>query len=138
MPDACKKSDGAFLRYAPIVTIMELNEFIDVESAKERFMGNENLYKRFLFELPNRTLYEELKEVLAQENVQEAFETAHRMKGIIENLSLNLLGRKIYEMVEVLRGGSLPDENLKDALDYAYTHSIQEILNIKENNIHIF
>lgn len=117
---------------------MELNEFIDVESAKERFMGNENLYKRFLFELPERTLYQELKEVLAKENVQEAFEAAHKMKGIIENLSLNLLGRKIYEVVEVLRNGSLPDENLKGALDDAYTHSIQEILKIKESNIHIF
>ncbi len=117
---------------------MNVNEFIDLDSAKERFMSNENLYKRFLFELPERTLYEDLNRALDSKNVDEAFETAHRMKGIIENLSLNLLGQKICEVVEVLRKGELPDADLAAALDDAYRQSIHEIQNIKDNNLSIF
>ncbi len=115
-----------------------MSEFIDLDSAKERFMSNEGLYKRFLFELPERTLYEELGQALKEKNVKEAFETAHRMKGIIENLSLRLLDQKICDIVEVLRRDELPSQEMVTALDEAYRQSIDEIRNIKENNLPVF
>lgn len=101
-------------------------------------MENEDLYKRFLFEFPNRTLYQELEEAMEKGNAEEAFEVAHKMKGIVENLSLNLLGAKIKEVVEILRGGKLPDDQLKGELKEAFTQAIQDILYIKDNNIRIF
>ncbi len=117
---------------------MNIDTFIDLETAKERFMSNETLYKRFLFEFPERDLYDQLKENMAQGDVKQSFETAHRMKGIIENLSLNLLGRKIHETVELLRNGEFPDETLAGELEDAYRESVQKILEIKEKNMTLF
>jgi len=117
---------------------MDIEKFIDLFSAEERFMSNENLYKKFLFEFPNRTLYQDLKEQLAQNKVEESFDTAHRMKGIIENLSLNRLSEKVRAVVETLRVGEIPDEDLQEELDDAFQEAMDGIRYIKENNIRIF
>lgn len=117
---------------------MDNRELIDLDSAKERFMANEELYKRFLFEFPERTLYADLKQCLEEGNVNGAFEVAHRMKGVVENLSLNVFGKLTREVVEILREGTLPEQTVMDELDLAYEQSIQKIQELKEKNFPIF
>ncbi len=117
---------------------MDVKKFIDIESAKERFMENEDLYRHFLFEFSNRTLLDDLEKAYNKGDVSEAFEAAHRMKGVIENLSLYMLGKKIRDVVEVLRNENMPEENLMSELRNTYKQSIQEIEYIKDNNIKIF
>ncbi len=117
---------------------MDINNFIDIEGAKERFMENEALYKKFLLELPERSLYTELAAEIDKGNIEEAFQTAHRMKGIIENISLNQLGRKISEVVEILRDGKLPDQNILGELEDIYQQTMEQIHYIGENNITLF
>lgn len=117
---------------------MDNRELIDLDSAKERFMANEELYKRFLFEFPERTLYADLKQCLEEGNVDEAFEVAHRMKGVVENLSLNAFGKLTREVVEILREGKMPGQAVMDELDRAYGQSIRKIQELKEKDLPIF
>lgn len=117
---------------------MDINEFIELDSAKERFMENEELYKSFLFELPQRDLHAQLKAAVRSGDVEEAFQIAHKMKGIIQNLSLNLLGKEIEEKVEVLRRGENLDAEQMRQLDEAYQSSMENIAYIKENDLSLF
>ena len=64
---------------------MDINEFIELESAQERFMNNEDLYKKFLLQFPDRTLYPDLKKSLESEDISGSFEIAHSMKGVVLN-----------------------------------------------------
>lgn len=117
---------------------MEIKNFIELESARDRFMSNEQLFKRFLYELPDRELYGDLKAALNEKNVEEAFEVAHKMKGVVGSLSLIPLADIVCRIVEELRVEKLPDDGLVRELDDAYEQTIKNIAYIQENNITIF
>lgn len=82
---------------------------VDIESAKERFLGNEELYMRFLMKFPRSPDFEQLKEAMRREECEDAFKAAHAFKGVCGNLSIMQLYEKVCTIVEFLRHGSFDD-----------------------------
>lgn len=117
---------------------MNYEEYIDVSSAKERFMGNYSLFTRFLFDFPQRSLYGDLEQALAAADVKKAFEIAHTMKGIVGNLSLKRIAIPLYSIVETLRGGDMPDEASQAALREAYNGTLEAISELKTGGAALF
>lgn len=117
---------------------MSYLEELDIPSAKERFMSNESLYKKFLYKLPDNTLLEDLEKHLAENNVEEAFKDAHTMKGVVGNLSMYKVMNAVDTVTEKLRAKEMPSEDEMDALRTAYTSAIDAINDIKENDFTLF
>lgn len=80
---------------------------VDVESVLKRFGGNKALLKRFLMKFPDDNNYEKLKTATQVRNAGDAFEAAHTLKGICENLSLSELTNAVSEQTEYLRSGDV-------------------------------
>lgn len=117
---------------------MNYEEYIDISSAKERFMGNYSLFTRFLFDFPQRSLYSDLEQALASGNTAKSFEVAHTMKGIVGNLSLKRISIPLHSVVETLRGGAMPDEAAQAALNEAYIETLEAISQLKTDGTKLF
>ncbi|MCI8875689.1 MAG: Hpt domain-containing protein [Lachnospiraceae bacterium] len=86
---------------------------VNVDSALDRFMGNEKLLMRFLLKFSNDTNYERLKTAMEKEDYKEAFEGAHALKGLSGNLSLDALYEAAGKVTEGLR-----HENYEEAKEW--------------------
>lgn len=117
---------------------MQASRYVGIESAKERFMGNNALFVRFLYDFPNRSLFGDLKDQLAAGDVKTAFATAHAMKGIAANLSLILIEGPLHDVVEALRAGNLPSDAEREALEAAYDETIAFINEAKASSTEFF
>lgn len=113
-------------------------EKIDIPSAKERFMNNEGLYKRFLYKFPESTLMAELEGFLAAGNVEEAFKAAHTIKGMVGNLSLYGLMHLASDMTEILRAGNLPKAEDVEKLRNEYEETLAAVNELKETDAPLF
>jgi len=113
-------------------------DVIEVESAKERFMGNNALFLKFLYEFPNRSLFGDLDNAIKAGDANTAFEVAHTMKGIAANLSLKAIAQPLHEVVEVLRKRELPSDEQWEALSQAYQRTVEDIARIKEEGVTFF
>lgn len=83
------------------------NAGIDVNAGVERFMGNEELYEKFLRRFAEDASYQELVAAIASGDCQAAFTAAHTLKGVSGNLSLKKLEAVVAVQVEHLRAGDL-------------------------------
>ena len=117
---------------------MDYLEEVDIPSAKERFMGNEALYKKFLFRLPENTLMAELEQHLAENNLEDAFKDAHTMKGMFGNLSLNKLMNASSKLTETLRAKQFPEESELEELRNAYKAALNAVNEIIKQDIKLF
>lgn len=117
---------------------MAYETMIDVETAKERFMGNYALFSKFLYQFPERSLFSDLEKQIQEKNAADAFETAHAMKGIIGNLSLKKLEPSLFSVVEVLRKGELPSEEQWKALTRDYKDTVACIEEIQKDGTPLF
>lgn len=117
---------------------MELSKDIDVVGAKERFMNNEALFKKFLMRFPTETTYPDLQEALKKKDTDNGFKLAHTLKGVAGNLSLISINNVLNPMVERLRKGEMPDEENIQALDVAYQHIVEVIKRMEEEDIPLF
>lgn len=77
----------------------------DYQAIIERFMGDETLYLKFLNMLPQDTNLRKLGDSLRAENLSDAFEAAHTLKGVAGNLALTPLYQAVSAIVEPLRAG---------------------------------
>lgn len=114
------------------------NDVIDIQSAKERFMGNEALYKKFLFRFPDSTVMTELEQHLAENNIEDAFRDAHTMKGMVGNLSLYKLMNSASKVTESLRQGNRPEEEELEDLRETYRAAVNTVKAIMENDEALF
>lgn len=80
---------------------------INVESALERFMGNEVLFERFLKKFLADSSFETLAKNIEIGECEEAFKAAHTLKGVAGNLSLEQIHKKTIPIVEALRNQDL-------------------------------
>lgn len=87
---------------------------INVESAMNRFLDDEEMYFEFLNEFLDDNLINKLEQAVNDEQVQEAFDIAHTLKGVCANLSIDSLSCIVNPMVEILRSNSL--EGVKEAV----------------------
>lgn len=82
---------------------------IDVESAIERFMGNEMLYMKYIKRFKEDENYEKLCQAFAEEDCESAFVAAHTLKGVCGNLSIKELENLLQNQVELLRNGNIKE-----------------------------
>ena len=90
----------------------------DVKGALERFLDDKDLYMICLETVIADSNFEKLGAALKEENVLEAFDCAHTLKGVFANLGLTPMFFMAETIVEPLRGGSVDnlDENYKKLL----------------------
>ncbi|MBQ1994095.1 MAG: Hpt domain-containing protein [Lachnospiraceae bacterium] len=80
---------------------------VDYEGALERFMGRDDLYRKFIFKFLDDKNMEYLEEHLKNEDVEEALKAAHTIKGVTGNLGFDNLFNVDIPLVEGLRAGSM-------------------------------
>ena len=69
----------------------------------ERCMGDESFYLKMVCRAIERGPFEKLLDVITGNNLDEAFERAHALKGVLGNLSLTPLFDLSSELTELLR-----------------------------------
>lgn len=80
---------------------------INVDSAMERFLDDEEMYFEFLNQFPEDDLMGRLNNAVDNNRIKEAFDTAHTLKGVCANLSIDSMNKIINPMVEILRDNSI-------------------------------
>ena len=106
--------------------LLEQNGF-DVEGTMKRFLNNDKLYKQCLGKFLTDESYEKLEKAVAAGNCEEAFRTAHTMKGFVSNLGMNRLYETICPVVEKLRAGDMQITEELNTLDHVYRETCQLI-----------
>lgn len=111
---------------------MTVKEFYDVTGGGYEEMlakfSSDTTITAFLKIFKRDKSYEALKEQLANEDTQGAFQAAHTLKGVV--LNLNLLGLKdpVCNIVEALRAGNLAEaKTLAPAVDEAYNKTLEAL-----------
>ncbi|MGN0701129.1 MAG: Hpt domain-containing protein [Oscillospiraceae bacterium] len=79
------------------------NAGVDVNSAIERFVGNEGLYARMLKKFLDEPSYNNLVKAIAENNEGDALLASHTLKGLCGNLSLNGLFELFAQQVALFR-----------------------------------
>jgi HPt (histidine-containing phosphotransfer) domain-containing protein len=83
----------------------ELEEMgMDVDTTVNRFMGNEGLYLKFLNKFQNDQSVANIQQYITDQNTEEAFKSAHTLKGVAANLGLDPIAQHASDIVELLRG----------------------------------
>lgn len=85
---------------------------INVKSGINRFGNKEKLYEKYLLKFLNDNSFNELYEFMMHTDYEKAFMSAHTLKGIVGNLSLDNLYEPLCDLVEGLRKGN----NLENAI----------------------
>lgn len=81
----------------------------DIKDAMTRFLDDEDFYITCLYTMVQDTAYEKLGVALQEGNVQEAFEQAHTLKGVLANMGLTPIYDIVVRLVEPLRAGNADD-----------------------------
>lgn len=114
---------------------MDLSNKIDIADAGQRFMNNDALFKKFLFRFPGETGFSQLFQLLEEKNVEEAFRSAHTMKGLVANLALSSITGVLQPMTEVLRAGNMPEQSQIDELKQVYEEMLEIIAQIQAEDM---
>lgn len=78
---------------------------VNLDTAMDRFMGNEDLLVQFLRKFSDDPNYALLVAKMEEKDYEGAFQAAHAMKGLVGNLSLDSLSEVVCREVEFLRHG---------------------------------
>lgn len=76
---------------------------IDYADGVARFSGNAKSYEKFLKKFITDPEFPKLCEAMEQKNFEAAFYSAHTLKGMCGNLSIQVLYNKMKLFVEMLR-----------------------------------
>lgn len=107
----------------------------DIDTTLERFMGNEDLYIKFLNKFTSDTSMQELELAVDCKDLKKAFNAAHTLKGVTGNLGLESLYNLLVPFVESLRKTDL--EILSEQEEVEIKEGLREIKKAYEqiNNI---
>ena len=87
-----------------MLTIEQLEEFgVNTKEGLNRCMNKEAFYFKMLKMGLANDSFEKLEKALAAGNLEEAFESAHALKGVLGNLALTPIYTPLAEMTEMLR-----------------------------------
>lgn len=87
-----------------MITVDALRNFgANVEEGVERCMGKEDFYLMLVGRVLDDKKLTVLEQQLGEKDLDAAFETAHALKGMYANLSLDPLTKPVSEMTELLR-----------------------------------
>lgn len=76
---------------------------VDIDSAIERFVGNENLYARMLKKFLEESSYNRLVKAISDKDPDEAVSASHTLKGLCGNLSFTALFKLFENQVNLFR-----------------------------------
>ncbi len=76
---------------------------INYDMGLKRFAGKVPLYEKYLRQFIEDPNFPKLQEEMEREDYEEAFKTAHALKGVIGTLSMDKLFAAVCELVEALR-----------------------------------
>lgn len=105
----------------------------DVEGTLDRFLGEEEMYVKFLKKTIDSPDFQSLSESIEQKDYKGAFRLAHALKGVTGNLGLIPIENLASDITELLRGKELEeiDEqavlNKKQEMQEAY-HLFRNII----------
>lgn len=93
-----------------MLTIETLNEFgVNTKEGLTRCMNNEKFYFKMLKMGLASDQFEKLGAALEGGNLDEAFEAAHALKGVLGNLALTPIYTPLADMTELLRAKKSED-----------------------------
>ena len=93
-----------------LLTIETLNEFgVNTKEGLTRCMNNEKFYFRMIKMGLASDQFDKLGAALESNSLDEAFEAAHALKGVLGNLALTPIYTPLAEMTELLRAGKSED-----------------------------
>lgn len=75
----------------------------DVDTVLKRFMGNEALYMKFLMKFLDDKSYQSLLENIENRDFEEAFKSAHTLKGVTANLGIEPVCAAATRITDMLR-----------------------------------
>jgi FOG: HPt domain len=104
-----------------MITTDKLRDYgANVDEGLARCFGNEGLYLKLVATIPSEKNFGMLNEAIENKNLDQAFESAHALKGVLGNLSLTPLYEIICDITEHLRA--------REDIDYSeYMNSISEL-----------
>ena len=95
---------------------------VDVNSVRERFMGNEALLERFLKKFPQDENYQKLCSAMEARDLDAAITASHTLKGVCGNLSITPLFDLLNNQVAALRSNDWQNaEEMMPQISKAYT-----------------
>ena len=93
-----------------MITIDKLKQWgANTEEGLQRCMNNEALYLKLVNMFLANNSYNELKEAIAHEDLDKAFQASHALKGVLGNLSFTPLYTIIFDLTELLRNRTKMD-----------------------------
>jgi len=76
----------------------------DVKGVMDRFCEDKDLFKECLAQFVEDNQVSELKKRIEEQDYNNAFESAHALKGLVGNLGIQPFYMALCELVEILRG----------------------------------
>ena len=93
-----------------MLTIDALNELgVNTKEGLMRCMNNETFYFKMLKMGLSGDYFDKLGKALMENNLDEAFEAAHALKGVLGNLAVTPIYNPLAEMTEMLRAKKAAD-----------------------------
>lgn len=93
-----------------MLSIETLNEFgVNTKEGLTRCMNNEKFYFKMIKMGLASDQFDKLGSALENNQLDEAFEAAHALKGVLGNLALTPIYNPLAEMTELLRAGKSED-----------------------------
>lgn len=101
----------------------ELREFgVDVTGVLQRFVGNGELFKKFLFKFIDDANMEKFKKDVEARDYESLVRTSHTLKGVTGNLGITPLYNIFSEMSDDLKNGVSDGDGIdgqyKEAAEY--------------------
>ena len=98
-------------------------------------LNNEALIRKFVLMFLEDSSYMQLKQAMADKNYEEAFRSAHTLKGVCQNLSFDRLYEVSYNLTELLRDRTGEQPGIPEAMEKVtkeYETTIEEIKKLQE------
>ena len=89
---------------------------VDVPGALRCFMGNEELFLRFLCRLPGIPELDALQQALEAQKQETFYERLHELKGVCANLGVTSMTIPAQAMLELYRAGKWNDREQMEPL----------------------
>ena len=93
-------------------------------------LNNEALIRKFALMFLEDSSYMQLKQAMADKNYEEAFRSAHTLKGVCQNLSFDRLYEVSHNLTELLRDRTGEKPGIPEAMEKVteiYEITIDEI-----------
>lgn len=111
-----------------MLTIEALKTFgADTSDGLKRCLDNEAFYLKLVSKALEDKNFDMLEEAVAAGDLDNAFEAAHSLKGVLGNLALTPIYKPVYDITELLRART----------DTDYTSLIREISDKREQLVRL-